>query len=118
MSQLTKKAFIYSGFTSDVEGDGDPNIHSIMRASNVKFNSNPGMQELFYKSLQYCVAEMCSVGSISEEAHDSLDFIIGVDYEVNLFVITSQSPVIVRSHPTTNIDTLQIRMQKAVQNLE
>ena len=117
-SKLIKNAFIDSGFTSGIEGDGDPNMHAIMRASNVQFNSNTGLQELFYKSMQHCVAETFAVCSISEETHDSLGFPIDVDCEGNLWIITSQSLVFARSQPIITIDALQRRIERTVQTLE
>ena len=70
------KEFLDSGFTSaGVEGDGAPNIHAIIKASNiVQFASNPAFQGLFFKSLQHCVTELFTTGSISEEIYDSLGF--------------------------------------------
>ena len=40
-SPLIKNIFVESGFASGIEGDGAPNIHAIMNASNVQqFASN------------------------------------------------------------------------------
>ena len=44
-SPLIKKEFVDSGFASGVEGDGAPNIHAIMKASNVQFAARVALQE-------------------------------------------------------------------------
>ena len=113
-SKLIKKDFIDSGCTSGIEGDGVTNIHAIMRAINVQFNSNLVLQALFYKSLQHCVADIFAVGSISEETYDSLGFPIDVDCDGNLWIMTSQFLVFVRSQSIITIDALQRRIKSTV----
>ena len=88
-SKLMKKAFIDSRLTNKIEVDGDPNIHVIMRASNVYYNSNPGLQELSHKILQHCIAEMFAVSSFFEETCNSLGFPIEVDREDSLWMMNS-----------------------------
>ena len=89
-----------------------------MKTSNVQFSSNPALRELFFKSLEHCVTEMFTTGSISEDTYDSLGFPIDRDCEGNLWPMTSTSLVFARSQPIITIDALQRRTAKVVQNLE
>ena len=63
--KLVQNTFVDSGFTSGV--DGAPNVHAVMKTSNVPFTSNPSLKKLFFDSLLGCTTEMYVNGSISED---------------------------------------------------
>ena len=84
----------------------------------MQFASNPVLQELFCKSLQYCATIFFAGDSISEEVRDSLGFLIDVDCEGDLWTMTRKSLFFARSQPIITMDYMQIRTEKAAQNLE
>ena len=63
--KLVQNTFVDSGFTSGV--DGAPNVHAVMKTSNVPFTSNPSLKKLFFDSLLGCTTKMYVNGSISED---------------------------------------------------
>ena len=114
--QLIQKTFVDSGFTSGV--DGAPNVHAVLRASNVPFATNPSLKKLFFDSLLGCTSEMYVNGSISEVFFDSLGFPVDRDCEGNIWELTSTSLVFARSQPIITCGRLQRRTAEVVKDLE
>ena len=105
------KAYIAAGFIDSVT-KSCPDIHQVMMASNVNWESNKKMTKAdFLAAAEECVGEMFRTGQIDESTYDRLDFPIDTDCSGTEYPLTSSRVDMARSMPMYTPDILRRKQE-------